>query len=182
MGKGATATATRRAKEETVAHMGERLRGSAATVVVDYRGLDVAADSDLRRRLRQAGVEYRVVKNTLLWRAAEETGLAELEPLLSGPTAVAFSPEDPTVAARELAQFARDHQQMQFKGGVLAGRVIGPDDVRALAELPSREVLLARLAGALAGPLVATATVLGAPMRALATATQQLQAAREGAA
>jgi large subunit ribosomal protein L10 len=105
-------------------------------------------------------------------------GLGDLDAVLRGPTAIAFSLEDPTAAARELAAFAKDHQQIQVKGGVLAGRVIGPDDVRALADLPGREVLLARLAGAMAGPLVAMAAVLAAPLRALAIAADQLAKSR----
>ncbi len=181
MPKGQVGAAIRRAKEETVADVGRRLRSAPSTVVVDYRGLNVGDDAALRRRLRGAGVEYRVVKNTLLDRAAREQGLDGMDALLRGPTAVAFSLADPTAAARELAQFAKDHEQVQFKGGVLGGRVIGPEAVRALAELPSRETLLARVAGAFAAPLAATASVLGAPIRALATAADQLAKAREAA-
>lgn len=168
----------RRAKEDTVTHVVDRLREAPASVVVDYRGLTVGEDGDLRRRLRAAGIEYRVVKNTLMTLAATGAGLAELDPILRGPTAIAWSGADPAAPARELAAFAKDHQHLQVKGGVLQGRVIGPEQVRALAELPTRDVLLARVAAALASPLVATATVLGAPIRALVTATDQLAQAR----
>jgi large subunit ribosomal protein L10 len=174
MPKGRVGTAVRQAKERTVAEVAARLREAPATVLVDFRGLDVAEDAELRRRLRAARVEYRVVKNTLAARAAEQVGVRGLEALLRGPTAVAFSLEDPTAAARELVAFARDHEELQVKGGVLDGRVIGPEEVKALAELPPKEVLLTRAAAALAGPLRAAAAVLAAPLRALVTATDQL--------
>ncbi len=182
MPKGKVATATRELKERTVAEVSSRLREAPATVLVDYRGLNVSEDAELRRKLRAARVEYRVLKNTLVTRAAAELGLGGIDGLLRGPTAVAFSLEDPTAAARELTAFAKDHQNLQVKGGVLEGRVIGPDEVKALADLPSREVLLASVAAALAGPLVKTVTLFGAPMRALVTVTDQLAKSREGAA
>jgi len=183
LAKGKVGLQHRKIKEDTVGHVVERLRGSTATVVVDYRGLTVSEDGELRRRLRSAGVEYRVVKNTLVTLAATGAGLTELDAVLHGPTAIAFSETDPVAAARELAAFAKDHQHLQVKGGVLEGRVIGPEDVKALAELPSRVTLLARVAAALNAPLVATAVLFAAPIRALVTVTDQLAQARgEGAA
>lgn len=173
----------RRRKEETVARVAERLRSAAATVVVDYRGLTVAQDAELRRRLRAAGVEYTVVKNTLTARATAEVGLAALDDVLRGPTAIAFSKGDPVAPARELTAFAKEFQKVQVKGGVLEGRVIGADEVQALAALPSRQELLSQVARALASPMVATATVLGAPLRAFATVAERLSQSRaEGAA
>lgn len=167
-----------RVKEETVGRVAERLRASASTVVVDYRGLTVIEDGELRRRLKSAGVEYRVLKNTLVTRAAAGVGLPELDAVLRGPTAVAFSGSDPVAAARELSAFAKDHQNLQVKGGVLEGRVIGPEQVQALADLPPRQTLLAQVAAALNSPLVATATLFTAPLRALVTVTDQLAQAR----
>jgi len=180
MPRGKVGLANRQAKETTITEVAARLRSAPASVVLDYRGLTVADDAELRRRLRAAAVDYRVVKNSLVQLAARQAGVLGLDDLLRGPTALAFSLEDPVSAARELAQFVREHQQISLKGGVLEGRVIDPDQVRALAELPSRHALLGRLAGALAGPLAATAAVLGAPLRAFATVTDQLAQAAAG--
>lgn len=174
MARGTVGAAQRRVKEETVAHVAQRLRDSAAAVVVDYRGLTVAEDGDLRRQLRAAGVEYRVLKNTLVTLAAGLAGLSELDPILHGPTAIAFSAEDPVAPARELTAFAKGHQKLQVKAGVLEGRVVPPEAVRELADLPPRQELLARVAAAFAAPMVATACVFAAPLRALVTVTDQL--------
>ncbi len=182
MARGQVGTATRIQKERTVAQVAERLNGAASTVVLDYRGLKVAEDTELRRRLRAAHVEYRIVKNSLIGLAGQQAGVTGLDGMLQGPTAVAFSDGDPTAGPRELVAFAKDHQSLTLKGGVLGGRVLAAADVSALATLPSREVLLARVAAALASPLVATATVLGAPLRQLASLTDQLAKARGGAA
>ncbi len=171
----------RREKEQAVAMLAEELRRAAACVVVDYRGLRVAEEGELRRQMREAGVSYRVVKNTLMELAARDAGVDGLEETLRGPTAVAISRSDPAAAARLLAQFARDHPALQFKGGVVEGRVVGAAEVRALAELPSREVLLAQVAGGLAAPLALVAAVLAAPLRGLLGVTEQL-ARRGGAA
>lgn len=164
----------RQAKAQIVHEVAERLGQSASVVIVDYRGLKVGDDFELRRRLRAARVEYRVLKNTLVRLAAAQVGVEGLDHLLEGPTAVAFSVDDPTVGPRELLAFAKDHEQLQFKGGLLNGQVLDAARVQALATLPSREVLLAQVAGALAAPLVATATVLSAPLRGLAVATRRL--------
>jgi len=157
------------------------LRGASSMVLADYRGLDVAKVTELRRRLRSAGVEYRVLKNTLLKRAAATVGIEGLDPLLAGPTAVAFSTGDPTVGPRELAAYGRENPELQVKGGVLGRQVITAARVKDLAELPSREVLLARTAGALASPMTAFATLLAAPMRQFAGALEALRSKREQA-
>ncbi len=182
MPRGKVGTATLELKQRTVAEVATRLREAPSTVVVDYRGLNVGEDAELRRKLRAARVEYRVIKNTLVTRAAAEVGLDGLDDVLRGPTAMAFSLEDPTAAARELTAFAKDHQKLQVKGGVLEGRVIGADQIKALADLPPREVLLAQVAAAFAAPLVKTATLFAAPLRALVTVTDQLAKTRDGAA
>jgi|BEDMetMinimDraft_2_1075160.scaffolds.fasta_scaffold12004_3 large subunit ribosomal protein L10 len=168
------------AKQRTVAELAEGLRTSASAVLVDFRGLRVVDEAELRRRVREAGATYRVVKNTLLRLAARGAGLEGLEPLLEGQTAVAFSWRDPTDAARVMVAFAREFPALRVKGGVLGGRVLGPDEVQALAELPSREVLLARVAGAFAAPLAAVAMAWSAPLRALGAVVSQLAKSREG--
>jgi large subunit ribosomal protein L10 len=181
LGAAAAVKPQRAKKMEAVAGMAARLRAAPAAVLVDFRGLRVAEESELRRLLREARVEYRVVKNTLARRAAREAGIEGLDPLLVGPTALAFSAVEAPDAARVLVGFARDHPALRFKGGVLAGRVLAEADVRTLAEMPSREVLLGRVASALVAPLGALAAVLAAPVRSLLVATRELARQREAA-
>jgi large subunit ribosomal protein L10 len=169
---------TRAEKEASLALIEERMAAASSTVLADYRGLDVAKVTELRRRLRQAGVEYRVLKNTLLQRAAKKVGVQGLEPMLAGPTAVAWSAADPTAGPRELAAFGRDNPELQVKGGLLGREVITAARVKDLAELPTREVLLARTAGAFAAPMTAFASVLAAPLRGLAGAIAALREKR----
>jgi large subunit ribosomal protein L10 len=176
---GSAVGSARREKERVVGDVADRLGRAASVVIVNYRGLKVSEDFELRRRLRAARVDYRIVKNTLVSLATRQAGVDDVDELLRGPTAIAFSMEDPTAGPRELLAFAKDHQSLEFKGGLLGGRVIAASGVTALADLPSREVLLARVAGALASPLVATATVLGAPMRGLAALTLALAQQRQ---
>ncbi|MGE5509232.1 MAG: 50S ribosomal protein L10 [Chitinophagales bacterium] len=151
-------------KEATVSELREKLSGAQSVVLTDFRGLTVKKATELRRRLRQAGVEYKVIKNTLTSRAARELNIADLDRYLAGPTALAFSFADPVSAAKVLSAFARENKELTIKGGVLTGRVIDADDVKALADLPSREVLLAQVAGTFQAPVAAMARVLAAPI------------------
>ncbi|MBE3591275.1 MAG: 50S ribosomal protein L10 [Firmicutes bacterium] len=171
----------RELKEARVAEIKEKLERAPAAVLAEFRGLSVAADTELRRRLRAAGVEYRVVKNTLLGLAARQAGITGLEPYLEGTTAVAFSYSDATAAAREIQAFAKDHPQLQIKAGILEGRVVSVEDVKALADLPSREVLLARVLAGMQAPLVQLAYVLSAPLRGFVTAANALREQRAAA-
>lgn len=174
---------TRAEKEAEVRWLEERLSSGATAVLADYRGLDVEEMTELRRRLRAADVELRVVKNTLTERAARGRGIdGDLAPYLVGPTAIAFSPAEPTAAARELAGFARGHQDLQLKAGILDGRVIDAGEVRTLAELPAREVLLGRVAGTFMAPVQSLAICLAAPLRQLAVLADQLRLKREATA
>lgn len=165
----------RELKAAQVEALRERLSRAPASVLADFRGLTVAEDTELRSRLRQAGVEYRVVKNTLLGLAARSAGIEGLEPHLEGPTAVAFSLSDAVAAAKELARFAKDHPNLEVKAGILEGRVISANEVKALADLPSREVLLGQLASLLVGPLAQLAGLFAAPLRGFVTAVDALQ-------
>jgi large subunit ribosomal protein L10 len=175
---------TRAAKAAEVAYLRDRLSRASTAVFTDFRGLDVARATELRGRLRRAGVEFRVVKNTLALRAAREAGIDGVEGFLEGPTAVAFSLGEPTAAARELQAYLREHPELsvRVKGGLLEGRPVGPDAVQALADLPPREVLLGRVLGAMRAPLAGLAAVLGAPIRGLAVAVDQLRQQRGAAA
>jgi large subunit ribosomal protein L10 len=130
-----------------------RLSSADAALLTEYRGLKVDEMATLRRSLRPAGGEYKIYKNTLVRFAARDLGLDSLEPLLEGPVAIAFVQGDPAVAARALRDFARTHPQLLVKGGVLGQDLLSAEQAEALADLPSREVLLSQLAGMLAAPL-----------------------------
>ena len=119
-----------------------RFSKTEIVVVADYKGLDVSSMNDLRRKLREENIEFQVAKNTLLMRAAKDTGVALIQDYFKGPCAVALSYEDPIAPAKILTQFAKDNQKLEIKGGVLNDRVLDVDAIKALAMLPSREVLL----------------------------------------
>ena len=152
-----------------------RLDGSVAALLTEYRGLKVAELGELRASLRGSSTEYRVLKNTLTSIAVREAGYEDLVGLLQGPTAVAFVHGDPVQAAKDLAEFARTHPALIVKGGVMDGKVLGADEVRRLATLESREVLLARLAGLLQASAQQTVNLLAAPLRQVATMTAALR-------
>jgi large subunit ribosomal protein L10 len=152
-----------------------RLEGSVAALLTEYRGLKVAELGELRASLRGSSTEYRVLKNTLTSIAVREAGYEDLVALLQGPTAVAFVHGDPVQAAKDLAEFARTHPSLVVKGGVMDGKVLGAAEVRQLATLESREVLLARLAGLLQASAQQAVTLLAAPLRQVATMTAALR-------
>ena len=152
-----------------------RLEGSVAALLTEYRGLKVAELGELRASLRGSSTEYRVLKNTLTSIAVREAGYEDLVALLQGPTAVAFVHGDPVQAAKDLAEFARTHPSLVLKGGVMDGKVLGAAEVRQLATLESREVLLARLAGLLQASAQQAVSLLAAPLRQVATMTAALR-------
>lgn len=149
-------------KQKQVAEISEKLSSSCAGVVVDYKGINVADDTALRKELREAGVDYFVVKNTLLSRAIEGTDLAEMSNVLEGTTAIAISKEDHVAAARILKKFADEHENFSIKAGFLDGKCISLDMIDSLAKLPSREVLLATVLGAFQAPMAAFARAIQA--------------------
>lgn len=169
-------------KEALVEDLAGKLQRAQGVILTDFRGLNVAATTELRRRLRAQGVEYRVIKNTLIRRAAEKAGIEGLDPLLEGPTALAFGFDDPVVAAKELSRFAREYNQLQIKGGLLDGRIIGVKEVQQLADLPSREELLAKVMGGMQAPLYGLAGVLAATLRSFVYAVDALRRQREAQA
>lgn len=148
-------------KKQVVAELTEKLNGAIAGVIVDYKGTSVADDTALRKELREAGVEYIVVKNTLLGRAADEAGLGDLKNVLEGTTAIAFSP-DHTAAARILKKFADNHDNFSIKSGFMEGKVIDVATVESLAKLPSKDILLATVLGAFQAPIAAFARAVQA--------------------
>lgn len=143
----------REEKKRIVAEIAEKLRTSKSAILADYRGLNVAQMTELRKKLREAGCEIKVYKNTLARRATAEVGLTELDPYLVGPTAIAFGPEDPVAPAKILAEFAKQNEALELKAGVVEGRVVGAEEIQAIAKLPSREGLLAMLLSVLQAPI-----------------------------
>ena len=150
------------AKKAEVAAISERLQNACAGVIVDYRGINVADDTVLRKELREAGVEYTVVKNTILGRAIDGTSLADMGSALEGTTAIATSKDDYVAAARILGKFADAHDNFKIKGGYLDGKAISVDTVNDLAKLPTRDVLLATVLGAFQAPIAAFARAVQA--------------------
>jgi len=136
-------------KQQIADELRDRFSRSAIIVVTDYKGLDVAAMNDLRRKLRAEEIEYRVVKNTLLVRASEDNDVALIKDHFTGPSAVALSYDDPVAPAKVLSQFAKDNDKLEIKVGVMNGQVLDVKAIMALAKLPSREVLLGQLLAAL---------------------------------
>ena len=132
-------------KQQITEDLRERFAKSAVIVVTDYKGLDVAAMNDLRRKLREEDIEFQVAKNTLLVRAAEDTDAVMIQDFFKGPSAVALSYDDPVAPAKILTQFAKDHDKLEIKAGVLNGKMLDTDALKALARLPSREVVLGQL-------------------------------------
>ncbi|MBY9077198.1 50S ribosomal protein L10 [Paenibacillus sp. HN-1] len=141
------------AKQEAVNVITGKLQNSITTVVADYRGLNVSQVTELRKQLREAGVEFQVLKNSLLRRATAAAELTELDEVLSGPTAVAFSESDAVAPAKILNDFAKKNDALKLKGGVVEGKVVDEAQIKALAELPSREGLLSMLLSVLQAPM-----------------------------
>lgn len=159
----------REEKANTVSEISDKLKGSVSTILTDYRGLSVAEVTELRKTLREAGVEFKVYKNTLARRATAEVGLSELDSFLTGPTAIAFSAEDVVAPAKVLSDFAKKHNALEIKAGVIEGKLVQVEQIKAIADLPSREGLLSMLL-----------SVLQAPMRNFALAVKAVAEKQEG--
>ncbi|MCA0170847.1 50S ribosomal protein L10 [Bacillus sp. RAR_GA_16] len=155
-------------KKQLVTEIADKLRESQSTILVDYRGLDVSEVTELRKQLRDANVEFRVYKNTMTRRAAEELELTDLNEHLVGPTAIAFSNEDVVAPAKILNNFAKNHEALEIKTGVIEGGVVSVEKIKELADLPNREGLLSMLL-----------SVLQAPMRNMALATKAVADQKE---
>lgn len=140
-------------KKVIVEEIADKLKAAKTTVVVDYRGLNVSEVTELRKQLREAGIEFKVYKNSLTRRAAEASELAGLNDALTGPNAIAFSNEDVVAPAKILNDFAKKHEALEIKAGVIEGNVASLEDIKALAELPSREGLLSMLLSVLQAPI-----------------------------
>lgn len=168
-------------KQELVTEMHERLGRAKAVFLADFRGMDVGKATTLRNELRSASVEYRVFKNTLLERASQGTDMECLSPYLTGPTAIAISYDDPVSAAKVLSKFAKDPQgKFVLKVGVLSGKLLDVKQIQALAELPSREVLLAKMLGSMQAPATNFVGVLAALPGSLVRALDAIRAQKAG--
>ncbi|HLS59794.1 MAG TPA: 50S ribosomal protein L10 [Virgibacillus sp.] len=155
-------------KKGVVQEITDRFRDSQTTVIVNYRGLDVAEVTELRKQLREAGVEYKVYKNSMTQRAATNVELDDLHEVLVGPTAVAFSKDDVIAPAKIINNFAKDHDALEIKGGVIDGELASIEQIKELAQLPDHEGLVSMLL-----------SVLQAPIRNLAYATKAISEQKE---
>ncbi len=147
-------------KQPIVEAISADVKDAKSVVLVDYRGLTVAQDTQLRRELREAGITYKVYKNTMMRRAFEGTDFAALDPYLEGPSAIAVSYDDVTAPARILAKFGKTAQDLEFKAGIVEGELYDVDGLTELAQIPGREELLARLFGSMQSPIANFARVI----------------------
>jgi large subunit ribosomal protein L10 len=168
-------------KRDVVAQLTERLQRSPNVYLTDFHGVAVKPMTDLRRKLRNAGVEYVVVKNTLALRAMESASVTGLESDVTGPTALVFAGAEPVATAKVLATFQREHDALTLKAGLVEGRRLGPEEIKRLATLPSREELLGQLAGGMQAPMHGFACAVSSLLYQFVGAVEALRAQRAGA-
>ncbi|SHK00167.1 50S ribosomal protein L10 [Propionispora hippei] len=170
-------------KKALVAELAEKLQSTKGAVLTNYRGLNVAQDTNLRRKLREAGVEYRVVKNTMTRIAANEVGIQGMDAYLEGPTAIAISSTDPVAPAKVISDFIKENklQALEIKAGLVEGKVIDAAGVKALASLPSREVLIAQVLAGMQSPIVGLVNVLHGNIRNLVYTLEAVRKQKESA-
>jgi len=164
-----------------VEKIGSKLAEAKGAVLVDYRGLSVIQDTELRKKLREAGVEYRVYKNTLLSIAAKEQGIEGLDDYLSGPTAIAFGMADSVTGPKIIRDYIKDVKKMEIKGGILGTEVIDVKQVEALADLPSKEQLLAMLVRGMQAPIAGLVNCLQGNIRNLVYVLEAVRKQKESA-
>jgi large subunit ribosomal protein L10 len=157
------------------------LSTAKGVVLADFRGIKVSQDTKLRRKMREAGIQYSVIKNNMASIAAKEAGIEGLDDFLKGPLAMVSSAKDPVAPAKLISEFAKENKILEIKGGLVEGKVIGPDAVRALAMLPSREVLLAKALGSMQAPIVGLVNVLHGNLRKLVCALDAVRQQKESA-
>lgn len=171
--------ASKAEKAKVVAGLVEELQHAAGAVFVDFRGMTVSESAELRKQLREAGVRFRVVKNTMLRLAAKELEIEDTQQAFFGPTAVAVAEHDPVAMAKVLSKFHKDSGKLEIKAGLLGTTMISVDEVQKLADLPSREELLAKVAGGIAAPLVGFAGVSSGILRNVVYAFDALRRQKE---
>ncbi len=168
-------------KAQSIAEIKQMLQSSASVVLVDYKGINVEEVTRMRRQLSEAGIKYKVYKNTLVEIAAKEVGIEGLSAYLSGPTAMAFGLSDPVAPAKQISESIKKLNKMQIKAGILEGKVIDAASVKVLAELPSKKELVAKLLGSLNAPVSNLVGVLGGPVRAFVYALNSIKEGKESA-
>lgn len=168
-------------KKEIVTQLHEDLKKSKIVIVTDFKGLDVAAVTKLRSQLTKENIDYRVIKNTLLRRASENTSVAVLNDLFKGPSAVAISYDDPVSPAKILTKFAEENKKLEIKGGVMDGKAIDFNGIKALSSLPSREVLLSQLLSVMNAVPTGIVQVLAAVPRNMMNVLNSLKEKNEAA-
>ncbi len=156
------------AKQAVVSEIKEKIDKAQSIVLLNYRGLNVEEVTELRNKYREAQVEYKVYKNTMMKRAFKELGYEDLDEFLKGPSAIALGMADPASAAKISSDFAKDHEALEIKTGIVDGKVLSLAEVDALAKLPSKEVLIAQVLGGLNAPIQGLANVLNGTIRSLA--------------
>jgi large subunit ribosomal protein L10 len=159
-------------KQDLVVEIKARLNDAGALLLADYRGLTVKEMQELRNDLRAAGSELKVYKNSLAEIAIREMALPSLDAYLAGPTAIIFTGEDPVAPAKALTAFAKKHKALELKGGLVENQVVDAEGVKAIATLPSREELIAKLLGTMLNPIIGFARVLNGPTEAFARTVQ----------
>lgn len=169
----------REEKVKVVEELKTKFNDSSSVVLVDYKGLNVQEATELRETFREAGVDYKVYKNTLAEIAVKELGYDDLIEYLVGPTAIAFSEDDPVAPAKILTEAIRKYRKMALKGGIVDGKIIDIEGVRELAELPSREELIAKMLGSMNAPISNFVGVLNGTMRALVYALNGIKEQKE---
>lgn len=157
-------------KQGIVKGINERLGKAKSAILVDYRGLTVEEDTDLRNRLRKANIEYKVIKNTYLVFAAKDNGFDELVPFLNGPTAIAISYDDEIAPSKILYEYSKDNEKLELKAGIVDGKIVNANDIMVLASLPPKEVLIAQVLGGMKAPMAGLVNVLNANIRGLVVA------------
>ena len=168
------------AKVETVEALRQRLSGVRSAVLTEYRGLTVSQLAELRRQLKAVSAEYTVVKNTLARRAIQASSLAGVSPYLTGPTGMVLARRDAAAVAKALQTFQRGNPALQIKAAYVEGTILPPEGVRALADLPSREVLLGQVVGAFQAPIAGLVATMEGLLRGLVSVVDQIRAKREG--
>jgi large subunit ribosomal protein L10 len=169
-------------KKQFVKSLKDRLQKSKVVILTDYKGLDVAAMTELRAKLREAQIEYQVIKNTMLRLASEGTDVEAIKDSFKGPSAVALSFEDPVAPAKILTDFAKDHDKLEIKIGVMGGKVLEPDSIKALSALPSREELLATVLSAMNAVPTSLVTALSDVPRRMVNVLQAIKDQKQEAA
>ncbi|MDI6736678.1 MAG: 50S ribosomal protein L10 [bacterium] len=154
-------------KEKQVNELKEKLTKISSAIVMDFRGLTVKEMTDLRRQLKTANIDYKIIKNNLMFRAVNESDLKALHPYLQGPTAVAFGLDDPTVPVKILINFIKEYKKLEIKAGIIQGRVFNAEELTQISKLPSKEILLAQFIGGIQAPLAGLVNVLSGTIRGL---------------